>query len=54
VPVSGGKKVSIEVTRVGGAIDWARVTQMARTGGVRSGKQGVVGGWWRGCIQRVA
>jgi len=39
VPVSGGKEVSIEVTRVGGAIDWAR---MARTGGARSGKRGVV------------
>jgi hypothetical protein len=42
VPVSGGKEVSIEVTRVGGAIDWARVTRMARTGGARSGKRGVV------------
>lgn len=43
VPVSGAKEVTIEVTRVGGAIDWARVTRRARTGGVRSGKRGVVG-----------
>jgi len=39
VPVSGEKEVSIEVKRVGGAINWARTTRRARTGG----KRGVVG-----------
>lgn len=43
MPVSGEKEVSIEVKRVGGAINWARVTRRARTGGVWSGKRGVVG-----------
>ena len=46
VPVSGKKEVSIEVTRVGGAIDWARVTKRA-TGGSR--KRGVAGWVQRLC-----
>ena len=32
VPVTGEKEVSIEVKRVGGAIDWARVTRSAQSG----------------------
>ncbi|KAH0830099.1 glycoside hydrolase family 5 protein [Lanmaoa asiatica] len=39
LPVSGEKEVSIKVSRVGGAIDWARA---GMAGGVRSGKPGVV------------
>ena len=38
VPVSGEKELSIELTRVGGAINWPRVTRRARMGGVQSRK----------------
>lgn len=41
VPVSGEKEVSIEVTRVGGAIDWVGVTPRAGAGGARGRKRGV-------------
>lgn len=39
VPVGGEKEVTIEVTRVGGAIDWVRVTRKADKAGGR--KRGV-------------
>jgi len=35
VPVSGEKEVTIEVVRVGGAIDWTRFTPKAKRGRVR-------------------
>ena len=43
VPVSGEKEVSIELTRVGGAINWSRVDRRARAGGVRSRKRSMPG-----------
>ena len=42
VPVNGEKEVTIEVTRVGGAIDWPRLTRKAKSGNVQSEKQGFV------------
>ncbi|KAF8552990.1 hypothetical protein OG21DRAFT_1315529 [Imleria badia] len=44
VPVSGKKEVSIELTRVGGAINWPRVTRKTSAGGVRSRKR-CMAGW---------
>ncbi|KAG8219159.1 glycoside hydrolase [Butyriboletus roseoflavus] len=46
VPVGGEKEVSIEVTRVGGAIDWARVTRRAaRAGGGGSTRKRGITKW---------